>query len=113
MGPLGAVCYTVCFKSTACQQSETDCSRMLLVCCQGLTHAQVTFKNETTGEHSFYELKYTCSAPPSRGNLSLECPVRTQTSTHVSLANPLDVPVTLKATISSKQVGSSVNLACN
>jgi len=71
---------------------------------QGLTHAQVTFKNETTGEHSYYEVKYTCSAPPSRGSLSFECPVRTQTSTHISVANPLDVPVTLKATVSSKQV---------
>jgi hypothetical protein len=49
------------------------------------TAATVTFKNEASGEYSFYELKYTAGAPPSRGTLSLECPVRTQTSTKVRL----------------------------
>ena len=48
------------------------------------TAATVTFKNEASGEYSFYELKYTVRAPPPRGTLSLECPVRTQTSTKVS-----------------------------
>ena len=47
------------------------------------TAASVTFRNEASGEYSFYELKYTAGAPPPRGTLSLECPVRTQTTAKV------------------------------
>lgn len=82
----------------------------LLACCaplrlQSVTHARITFKNEATGEYTFYELKYSAAAPAPQGNLMLECPVRTVTSTRISIANPLDTAVTLKSTISSKQVG--------
>lgn len=45
--------------------------------------ADITFKNEATGEYMFYELRYTAGAPPRQGTLSLECPVRTKTSTKV------------------------------
>ncbi len=64
----------------------------------------MTFKNETSGEYSFYELKYTATPPAPCGTLSLECPVRTQTSTKITLTNPLASDVTLKPSISSKQV---------
>ncbi|PNG51688.1 Hydrocephalus-inducing, partial [Tetrabaena socialis] len=40
-----------------------------------------------------------------RGTLALECPVRTQTHTRVSIANPLPEDVTLRASASNKQVG--------
>jgi hypothetical protein len=75
-----------------------------------VTHARITFKNEATGEYTFYELKYSAAAPAPQGNLMLECPVRTVTSTRISIANPLDTAVTLKSTISSKQVGPWGNL---
>ncbi len=68
------------------------------------TVANVTFKNEASGEFCFYELKYTAGAPPPRGSLSLEAPVRTYASTKVSIRNPLDVDVTLSASCSNKQV---------
>jgi hypothetical protein len=71
---------------------------------QGLTHARVTFKNEATGEFTFYEVRLTSSRPAPIGRLSLECPVRNQTSACISITNPLSVPVALKATISNKQV---------
>jgi hypothetical protein len=76
----------------------------VLLCAQGLTHARITFKNEASGEYTFYEVKLTSTAPAPMGRLTLECPVRNQTSTTVSITNPLDVPVTLKPSISSKQV---------
>ena len=44
------------------------------------TLANVTFRNEDTGEFTFYELKFTAGPPAPRGTLALECPVRTQTS---------------------------------
>lgn len=47
------------------------------------TQATVTFKNEATGEYTYYDLSFSAAAAPSRGTLSLECPVRTQTSTKV------------------------------
>lgn len=52
----------------------------------------------------YYEIKLTSTAPAPMGRLSLECPVRNQTSASVSIHNPLSVPVTLKPNISSKQV---------
>lgn len=51
-----------------------------------------------------YELKLVASPPASRGTLSLECPVRTQTSCKVTVANPLPEDVTVKAASSNKQV---------
>ena len=66
--------------------------------------ATVTFKNEASGEYIFYDLKLTASAPASRGTVSLECPVRTQTSQRVSLKNPLQEDVTIKASVNSKLV---------
>lgn len=71
---------------------------------QGLTHARITFKNEASGEYTYYEVKLTSTAPAPMGRLSLECPVRNQTSATLSINNPLDVPVTLKPSITSKQV---------
>ena len=71
---------------------------------QGLVHARITFKNEASGEYTFFEVKLTSSAPAPMGRLSLECPVRNQTSATVNISNPLSVPVTLKPSISSKQV---------
>jgi hypothetical protein len=71
---------------------------------QGLVHARITFKNEASGEYTFYEVKLTSTGPAPMGCLSLECPVRNQTSATVSITNPLTVPVTLKPSISSKQV---------
>jgi hypothetical protein len=68
-------------------------------------HAHITFKNESSAEYTFYEVKLTSTAPAPMGRLSLECPVRNQTSTTVSITNPLTVPVTLKPSITSKQVG--------
>jgi len=64
----------------------------------------VTFKAEGTGEYTYYELRLNSSAPELVGLLALECPVRSQTSTTISITNPLAAPVTLKPTISSKQV---------
>ena len=71
---------------------------------QGLTHARITFKNEDTGEYTYYELKLTSSAPAPIGQLSLECPVRCVTSANISITNPMAVPVTMKPSITSKQV---------
>lgn len=71
---------------------------------QGLTHARITFKNEASGEYTFYEVKLTSTTPAPMGRLSLECPVRNQTSATVSITNPLTVPITLKPSIISKQV---------
>lgn len=76
----------------------------MLVSSQGLVHARITFKNEASGEYTFYEVKLTSTAPAPMGRLSLECPVRNQTSATVSITNPLTVPVTLKPSIGSKQV---------
>lgn len=67
-------------------------------------HARITFKNEVSGEYTFFEVKLTSTAPAPMGRLSLECPVRNQTSATVNISNPLSVPVTLKPSISSKQV---------
>mgnify|MGYP003590975709 CR=1 FL=1 len=75
---------------------------------QGLTHARISFKNETTGEYTYYEMKLTSSAPAPVGQLTLECPVRTVTSTHISITNPMAAPVTLKPSVSSKQVSLSL-----
>ncbi len=47
------------------------------------TVATVTFKNEASGEYSFYNLKYVAGPPPPRGMLALEAPVRTQTTAKV------------------------------
>lgn len=77
-----------------------------LGCLQGLVHARITFKNEASGEYTFYEVKLTCTAPAPMGRLTLECPVRNQTSATVSITNPLTVPVTLKPTVNCKQVGA-------
>jgi hypothetical protein len=71
---------------------------------QGLTHARITFLNEASGEYTFHEVKLTSTPPAPMGRLSLECPVRNQTSAAITLTNPLAVPVPLRATISSKQV---------
>jgi hypothetical protein len=72
---------------------------------QGLTHARVTFTSEATGEYMFYELRLTATPPAPRGTLALECPVRTQTSARVAIANPLAADVELQATITgSRQV---------
>ena len=75
---------------------------------QGLTHARISFKNETTGEYTYYEMKLTSSAPAPVGQLTLECPVRTVTSTHISITNPMAAPVPLKPSVSSKQVSLSL-----
>jgi len=64
----------------------------MAACLQGMTHARVTFKAEDTGEDTFYELKLTSGAPEPLGQLVLECPVRSQTSTSISVSNPLTVP---------------------
>eukprot|EP00775_Hariotina_reticulata_P008964 gene8964-9139_t len=71
---------------------------------QGLTEARVTFRAEGTGEYTYYELRLNSSIPEPVGLLVLECPVRSQTSTTISVTNPLAAPVTLKPNISSKQV---------
>lgn len=68
------------------------------------TLANVSFTNEATGEYSFYDLKFTASPAPPQGTLALECPVRTTTSTRVTLRNPLPQEVVAKATASSKLV---------
>jgi hypothetical protein len=86
------------------QQQQLLLLLLLLLLPQGLTHARITFKNEASGEYTYYEVKLTSTAPAPMGRLSLECPVRNQTSATVSITNPLDVPVTLKPTITSKQV---------
>lgn len=75
-----------------------------LLSSQGLVRARITFNNEASGEYTFYEVKLTSTAPAPMGCLSLQCPVRNQTSATVSITNPLTVPVTLKPSISSKQV---------
>lgn len=67
-------------------------------------HARVTFKNESSGEYTFYEVKLTSTAPAPLGRLSLQCPVRNQTSTTVNISNPLATPVTLKPSVNCKQV---------
>ncbi|KXZ49496.1 hypothetical protein GPECTOR_21g722 [Gonium pectorale] len=69
-----------------------------------VTQATVTFKNESSGEYLFYQLKIVASAAAQRGTLGLECPVRTQTTARVSVANPLPEDVTLRATASHKGV---------
>lgn len=74
---------------------------------QGLTHARITFKNETTGEYTYYELKLSSSAPAPVSQLALECPVRCATSSTISVTNPMSTPVTMKPTVTSKQVGYS------
>lgn len=72
----------------------------------------MTFTSELTGEYCFYEVKYTSTAPASRGTLAMECPVRTQTVSRVQIANPLPSDVALKATVvGSKQVGGDLKLA--
>ena len=82
---------------------KSQCCRGLAAA-QGLVHARITFKNESSGEYTYYELKLTSTAPAPMGRLSLECPVRKQTSTSISITNPLAVPVTLRPTVTSKQV---------
>lgn len=77
---------------------------------QGVTAATVTFKNESSGEYVYYELKFSCSAVAPRGALLLECPVRTQTSTKVSITNPLKSDIAMKANINNKQVRGCVVL---
>lgn len=71
---------------------------------QGLTHARITFKNEATGEYTFYELKLTSSAPAPMGQLVMECPCFSKTSTTISITNPLATQVPLKFSCTSKQV---------
>ncbi|WIA13448.1 hypothetical protein OEZ85_007028 [Tetradesmus obliquus] len=73
----------------------------------GLTHARITFKNEATGEYTFYELKLTSSAPAPMGQLVMECPCFSKTSTTISITNPLATQVPLKFSCTSKQVSLS------
>ncbi|EFJ42226.1 hypothetical protein VOLCADRAFT_67248 [Volvox carteri f. nagariensis] len=68
------------------------------------TQAVVKFKNEATGEYLFYDCKFTAAPPAQRGTLSLECPVRTQTTARVSVANPLPEDVTLRGSATNKHV---------
>lgn len=71
---------------------------------QGHVHIRITFKNEVTGEYTFYDLKLSSSAPAPVGTLTMECPVRCVTYTQISIANPLSVPITMKPNITSRQV---------
>lgn len=111
---LTALLSTLCTSNgwlAAC--NAADCA---VPCChmQGLMHARITFKNEASGEYTYYEVKLTSTAPAPMGRLSLECPVRKQTSATVSINNPLTVPVTLRPTITSKQVRHSAGTTtCN
>jgi hypothetical protein len=73
---------------------------------QGLTHARITFKNEATGEYTFYELKLSSSAAAPMGQLVMECPCFSKTSTTISITNPLAAQVPLKFSCTSKQVSS-------
>eukprot|EP00798_Chlamydomonas_sp_ICE-L_P006741 gene6741-3411_t len=68
------------------------------------TLATVTFKNENSGEFTFYDLKFLASAPPDRGNLILESPVRTLTTSKVTIKNPLSTDVVMKASCPNKSV---------
>lgn len=79
---------------------------------QGLTHARITFRNEATGEYTYYELRLSSSAPAPIGHLVLECPVRCTTSTQITLTNPMSTPVTMKSTLNSKQVGHEGRSHC-
>jgi hydrocephalus-inducing protein len=70
----------------------------------GTTTAQVVFKNEASGEYTFYDLKVTATTAAQRGTLALACPVRTQVAQRVTITNPLPTDVKLKGSSSDKQV---------
>jgi hydrocephalus-inducing protein len=67
-----------------------------------VTHVVITFRNEETGEFSFYEVKFSASPPGKQGSLALECPVRVAANTRVTVRNPLPTAVTLKGSASHK-----------
>ncbi|KAJ9512718.1 hypothetical protein QJQ45_019009 [Haematococcus lacustris] len=80
-----------------------------------VSQAVVTFKNESSGEYTFYELKLSASPAARQGELVLECPVRSSTAARVSVRNPLDSAVTLRGSTTSKlaSVAASTVLAPN
>lgn len=77
---------------------------MFLCVLQGLTHARITFKDEVSGEYTYYELKLTSTAPAPVGQLVMECPCFSRTSSTISITNPMPVPVMLKQSCTNKQV---------
>eukprot|EP00955_Chlamydomonas_euryale_P115431 366348-Chlamydomonas_euryale.AAC.12 len=97
--------------------SSKDYKLTVLSHTASVTTAKITFRNDASGEYSFYELRFVASAAPPRGTVSLEAPVRTATSAKVSVRNPTGSDVTLSATCSSKAVsvvgGPSVTVPAN
>ena len=86
--------------------SQKDCRLQFYCYSEGTTAATVTFRNEATGEYSFYRLTFAAAPPAVLGTLVLESPVRVKTSQAVMLDNPLPSAVTMAVTCDNRQVGS-------
>ena len=86
--------------------SQKDCRLQYFCYSEGTTAATVTFRNEATGEYSFYKLTFAAAPPAVLGTLVLESPVRVKTSQAVMLDNPLPSAVTMAVACDNRQVGS-------
>ena len=86
--------------------SQKDCRLQFYCYSEGTTVATVTFRNEATGEYSFYKLTFAAAPPAMLGTLVLESPVRVKTSQAVMLDNPLPSAVTMAVACDNRQVGS-------
>jgi len=71
---------------------------------EGTTTARVTFTNEDTNEYLFYDVTVTATAAGVIGELELRSPVRQRAAHAVTVANPLDTPVTLTCSCPHAQV---------
>ena len=91
--------------------SQKDCRLHFYCYSEGTTAATVTFRNEATGEYSFYKLTFAAAPPAVLGTLVLESPVRVKTSLAVMLDNPLPSAVTMGVACDNRQVGSKAALS--
>ncbi|CAE7861043.1 CFAP47, partial [Symbiodinium sp. KB8] len=69
----------------------------------GGTYAgKVTFLDEATGHYQYYTIELEAAAPEPEGTLDIEAFVRQGMSVNISLANPLEEPVTFEVSTSGE-----------